>query len=56
MRFSGGSFCGVVGGGIGVVLGGIGGKLDEACTLPMTFLFKKKSILNLNLLVSTLFQ
>lgn len=39
MRNSGGSFCGVEGGGTGVILGGIGGKLEEACTLPMTFLF-----------------
>jgi len=44
MRLSGGSFCGVVGGGIGVILGGIGGKLDEACTLPITLLFKRNSI------------
>jgi len=50
MRFSGGSFCGVVGGGIGVILGGIGGKFDEACTLPMVILFNRNSIsLNIKL-------
>lgn len=35
MRCSGGSFGCVEGGGAGVILGGIGGRLEEACTFPM---------------------
>lgn len=35
MSCSGGSFGCVEGGGTGVILGGIGGRLEEACTFPM---------------------
>jgi len=42
MRFSEFSFCGVLGVGIGVKLCFIGGKLDEACTLPITLLFLQR--------------
>lgn len=39
IRCSGGNFCGVEGGGTVVKFGGIGGKLEEACTLPIALMY-----------------